>query len=372
MKLIVRDSEIADFLISRLSALDECKAFNINHISVRNAIQEYNEDFEKIMSSKSKLDIKIPKLNTKFKDKLKKSVKSDLKQYISDMKEQIVKINLRNRKLVRNNISYFINKIGLEKILSEYEKSNYQDFIKGTGKRIAPTAPLIRRINFKDYSEDCLFRNMADNEEMLLTKMNNNYKFWFIDTGYTNFLDKKHRKNWHRLVRNNLHHINTFDTPVDRLEIFESFPKPWRNDGEKIMVIEPGTFSAKTFGVDIAQWKRDVEQEIRKHSDKPIVFREKLAKKSRKNLYRELLDEDYHCIININSNAAIEAVWAGVPAITLGDHITNSITRNNISDINNLLKPHLAVWLSMLSYSQFTNEELANGTAVRIVKKYHG
>jgi hypothetical protein len=76
-------------------------------------------------------------------------------------------------------------------------------------------------------------------------------------------------------------------------------------------------------------------------------------------------------VININSNAATEAIWAGVPAITLDRHVSNSVTKNSLSDINNLYRGNIANWLCMLSYSQFTYEELLNGTATNILKKYH-
>jgi hypothetical protein len=137
------------------------------------------------------------------------------------------------------------------------------------------------------------------------------------------------------------------------------------------MVIEPGRFAAGIFGVDLKTWKYDIEKEIRQYSDRPIVFREKAPKKERDPLYKHLCGEDYYCLININSNAATEAIWAGVPVITLDQHVTNPVTRRSISDINNLYKPNLAQWLCMLSYSQFTYEELVDGSFLKIVKKYH-
>jgi len=211
---------------------------------------------------------------------------------------------------------------------------------------------------------------MEGNEEMLLNKMDNNLPFWFIDTGYTNFLNGK-KKTWHRLTRNHLHQVNVFDAPVDRLGMFEFFPQQWRTPGEKILVIEPGQFSAKTFNVDISKWRYNIEKEIRQYSDKPIVFREKIPKKRRSSLFKELQDEDYYCLININSNAAIEGIWSGIPVITLHKHISNPVSRDKISDINNLYRPHLANWLCMLSYSQFTQEEIMNGTAINIVRKFY-
>jgi hypothetical protein len=152
---------------------------------------------------------------------------------------------------------------------------------------------------------------------------------------------------------------------------FPSFPRPWRNSGEIIMVIEPGKFSANIFHTDITLWKKDVEKEVRQFSDKKIVFREKSPKKQRPSLYRELSNEDYYCVININSNAATEAVWAGIPVITLDRHITNPVTRSKIADINDLYRGSLGNWLAFLSYCQFTYDELIDGSAYRIIRRYH-
>jgi hypothetical protein len=114
-----------------------------------------------------------------------------------------------------------------------------------------------------------------------------------------------------------------------------------------------------------------VERELKKHTDKKIVFREKAEKKVRTSLVEELRNEDYYCVVNINSNAATEAIWCGIPVITLDKHITNPVSSNQLSDIENLQRPHLARWLCALSYSQFTVQELFDGTAIKIVRKYH-
>jgi hypothetical protein len=247
--------------------------------------------------------------------------------------------------------------------------SDRQYFIKTVGQQIDPTATMIRRKDFINSAEDCLLRNTVGNENIIVDKIDNNLPFWFIDSGYTNFLETQ--KKWHRLVRNHIHHDKTFEAPVDRLSNFKSFPKPWKLSGEKILIIEPGPFAAGIFHVDLKTWKYDVERELRKYTDKKIVFREKAEKKIRTSLYEDLNNEDYYCLVNINSNAATEAVWSGVPVITLDQHLTNSISRTKLSDINNLARPHLANWLCALSYSQFTKEELYDGTAINILRKYH-
>lgn len=359
MYLLLSNKELIDFLIEKINY---AKKFADTPMSWTETDSYISDIDEKYLTSR--------KFVPKFKERVAGLVASDLQNHIKFIKEQIKKQKKINFELINNNFEYFIESLGKENLLNLYLKDKKQNFVKSTGLHISSNAQLIRRQDYTDNTKNCLFRNMDGNENILLDKMNQKLPFWFIDTGYTNFLNGKN-KIWHRLVKNNLHHSVYFEAPVDRLNIFESFPLQWRNSGDKILIIEPGEFSAKTFNIDIELWKKKIISELKKYTDKKIVIREKLSKAVRTNLYNELCDDDYYCVININSNAAIESLWAGIPVITLGKHISNSVSRNKISDINNLYKPHLSQWLCMLSYSQFTYEELINGVAVNIVKKHH-
>jgi hypothetical protein len=365
MKLLLNDKEIANFLYS---LIDHSAAYK--NVTLADPYQSECVLWWLSKKDDAKFIKNIEKHKNKLKERIIKTVRDDLKTFMSEVEKNLkIRKEFYNLRLYKN-VNFFINKLGEEKILNLYRNSRKEYFVKSVGLSIDPAAKLIRRHTYSNFQEDCLFRNMDGNENLLLEKMNNKWPFWFIDTGYTNFLHGK-QKVWHRLVRNNLHHSNFFEAPVDRLGIFESFPQPWRTSGDKILIIEPGNFCAKTFGIDIDQWKKSVEAELRQYTDKKIVIREKLGRKVRKNLYKELCDDDYYCVININSNAATEAIWAGVPAITLDRHVSNSVTKNSLSDINNLYRGNIANWLCMLSYSQFTYEELLNGTATNILKKYH-
>jgi hypothetical protein len=363
MKLLINDKEIAYFLASLLDHRSILKQINQDEKHTAEAL-----DWALVKKGDQQF---IPqKFSAKAVEKITCGVKKDLQIFYKK-----IKYLLRNKKkqdfvLIFKNIDFFIEKLGENRILDLYKKSTSQNFVKSLGLKIDKKATLVRRKNYLEFSEDCLFRNMDGNENLILQKINNHWPFWFIDTGYTNFLSGKGKK-WHRLVKNNLHHSVLFDAPVDRLEIFESFPKKWRTSGEKILLIEPGNFCAKTFGINIEQWKTETINELKKYTNKQIVVREKLSKKLRKDLYNELCNEDYYCVININSNAATESIWAGVPVITLDRHITNSVSKSKIFDINDLYRGPLANWLAFLSYNQFTYDEIVNGAAIEIVKKYH-
>ena len=363
MKLLLNDKEIANYLYSIVDHLDSAKQIpfvehNIDQVKFYIAIEQ------------AKAKYNLDKMRKKFKDKIYSAVERDTKIYLYTVKKHLRDRKKRIYTSLHTKLDLFLAQLGTDRVLQNYKKSQKAGFVKSTGLNIDPRARLIRRVGFDLYNEDCLFRNTVGNEQLLISKIDNKQPFWFIDSGYTNFLETT--KRWHRLTHNHIHVDGNFEAPVDRLSIFKTFPQQWRTGGDTILVIEPGPFAAGIFHVDIEQWKADVETELRKYTDKKIVFREKVPKKTRPKLYDYLRSEDIYCVVSINSNAATEAVWAGVPIITLGTHITNPIARSRLCDINNLQRPHLANWLCMLSYSQFTFEELADGTAVKLVKKYNG
>ena len=362
MKLLLNNKEIAHFL---LSLIDHRTHFKNHSISTSHLVNLQNYVFEEQSKKKFNLD----KMREKFKSKIRRAVEADLRELVDRVNAELILRKDRYYSLVHGNLEFFIEKFGEDFLLEQYKQSKKQNFVKSVGYQLDSNSQMIRRSKFNDHKEDCLIRNTVGNESLLVSKIDNKYPFWFIDSGYTNFLEPN--KKWHRLVRSHLHYGTMFEAPVDRLGSFKSFPQPWRINGDKILIVEPGAFAASIFHVDLKTWKYKVESELRKYTDKKIVFREKALKDIRTSLYKELCDDDYYCVININSNAATESIWAGIPAITLDKHITNPVTRNRLEDINDLLRPNLALWLCSLSYSQFTYDELVNGTAARIIKKYH-
>lgn len=365
MKLLISDKEIINYLLTNLNYID-CEEEELVHY--RNHVEEVI-GWWKVKKNKDHERWNEKKWAPKLKDRLKKAVEADVRQYIQDIKDNVDAKKEKNRILISKKLNYILKKLSIKNVLQQYKKSNVDGFVKSTGLTINSRAILIKRSEYTDNYEEILLRNTGGNETLLSQRIASNNNFWFIDSGYTNFLETN--KKWHRLVQGHLHFNKMFQAPVDRLKFFKDFPRQWRTDGDKILVLEPGPFAANIFNVNLKSWKHQVESELRKYTDKKIIFREKSPKKKRDPLYQSLCDDDFYCTISINSNSATESIWAGVPAITLDKHISNFVTKNKISDINALYKGSLAEWLAVVSYSQFTYDELVNGTAVSILKKYH-
>jgi hypothetical protein len=208
--------------------------------------------------------------------------------------------------------------------------------------------------------------------DLLLHRQKTQQDFWFIDAGYTNFLTKE--KKWHRLVHNDLHHdVRQRDFPADRLDLPDSLPRPWRTSGDRIVVVLASDRHYALHDTTVDQWKLHIKQQIRKYTNRPLEFRFKdNNRKIRSSLYDDLKnDPDVYCVISDSSAAAIEAIWLGIPIITLHTHITQPVARTKIEDINDLYRGSIGDWLCALTYSQFTEQEIHQGHALEIVQKYH-
>ena len=363
MKLLVNDKELAHYLISLIDLKDHCAHIELNELKTAEAIQF-------IIEKRDHKKFDIEKFRDKFKEKLWRGISADAIEWRSKVNTVLENYRKNYFSQIHKQAEYVIEKLGAENIINAYMNSDQQYFIKTVGQQIDPTADMIRRRDFLNSAEDCLLRNTVGNENIIVDKIDNNLPFWFIDSGYTNFVEPN--KKWHRLTRNHLHFNKQFIASADRLKIFPEFPRPWRKEGKAILIVEPGGFAANIMHVDAKSWTNNIVDELKKHTDRPIEIRSKINKKSRTSLYQTLLNGDYYCTVSINSNSAVESIWAGIPAITLNKHVSNSVTRNNLAQINDLYYGPLGDWLAWLSYCQFTYDELMDGTAFNIVKEYHG
>ena len=259
MKLIINDKELIFYLAS---LIDYTKYYK----DVPYEMPHTNEAIEWSSERKEKLH----KFRDKIKERINSAVKTDSEIYIKNIMSFISQKRIENFNLIKTQLDNILERLGEENVIQEYHKSTFPGFCKSPGLMIDPNATMVRRQKYKNDTEDCIIRNTVGNEDFLTVKIDNNYPFWFIDSGYTNFLGST--KRWHRLVRNHLHFNKNFEAPVDRLGMFESFPAQWRSGGDRILVIEPGQFAAAIFHVDIKQWKYQVEEELRQYTDKKIIF----------------------------------------------------------------------------------------------------
>ena len=61
----------------------------------------------------------------------------------------------------------------------------------------------------------------------------------------------------------------------------------------------------------------------------------------------------------------------GVPVFCHEKSFANPVASTDLSKIERPMYADSYQWLCSLAYQQFTPEEIANGTAVKIIKKYY-
>ena len=193
--------------------------------------------------------------------------------------------------------------------------------------------------------------------------------FYYIDTGY--FGNGK-KKWYHRITKNDVQWFGPIvDRPGDRLDRTGVRPKKMR-PGKDILIAPPSQKLLNNYDIVLEEWLSTVQSEIKKHTDRPIVIREKQGRSTRINddTIEMALDRNVHCLVTFSSIAAGEALLHGKPAITLGPNAAAPLCSHSISEIENLRIPSLdevEAWARHLAYCQFTEAEMRDGTAWRIL-----
>lgn len=201
----------------------------------------------------------------------------------------------------------------------------------------------------------------------------NKRDFYFVDTGY--FGNTK-TKNWHRVTKNSLQYCGQLrDVPSDRYIKANGYTKKF-TPGGKILLCPPSDKAMQFYGEDVDEWMENTLSSIKKHTDREIIVRLKKSRKERvyQDTIQQALQDDIHCLVTYNSIASIEALMEGKPAFVLGQNAGSPLCLNDLSKIESPLYPsqdEVMYLLSNLAYHQFTQAELQNGDAWRLVQEWH-
>ena len=213
--------------------------------------------------------------------------------------------------------------------------------------------------------------------------------FYYTDTGYFgNFISPGNpggTKLFHRIVKNDLQKHWLEKYPSDRWqEICKIDPryqwKGWKKKGKKILIIVPNRKSCVFYGYDMdpyvngeKTWLMNTIETIKKHTDMEIVIREKGSRSARQHhTIFDALDQGIFATVAFNSIAALESVIYGIPAFVTVPCAASPLALTDVSQIStpfypdeSLVQQHCA----SLAYGQFTGEEIANGTAWKLLNK---
>lgn len=151
--------------------------------------------------------------------------------------------------------------------------------------------------------------------------------------------------------------------------------KPYKTDGENIIIALQLPGDASLRGVDIYSWALKTAQNIRKHTDRKIIFRKHPLEKKIKNpeilkiknsslsanpLQKDL--ENARALVSFTSGVAIDSLIDGIPSYGLNPgSFIHELHENSLSSIENPPKPDRTQWINNLSYCQWSVEEMEQG-----------
>ena len=173
------------------------------------------------------------------------------------------------------------------------------------------------------------------------------------------------------------------DMPPDRWESHGMRLEPWSNDGEEILVCAQVPWDANVNDVDHLDWLEETMHLIRDRSNRPIAFRAhpKIRNRHGATGYGRVLNalpantricdsrqpvhadlqRAFACVC-WNSNTAMDAVIAGVPAFTFHKNaIAYEVTCHDLDQISDPPRIDREQWAWNLAYKQWTMDEVASG-----------
>ena len=196
--------------------------------------------------------------------------------------------------------------------------------------------------------------------------------FYYIDTGY--FGNGKHKK-YHRITKNALQ----YSAPLYQQCRDDRFLKTGvtinrHTQGRNILLCPPSQKALSYWGVDLAEWLEATIDEIKQHTDRPIVVREKQSRHARVNVdtMEMALSQDVHCLVTYNSIAAVEALIFGKPVFTMGPNAAQPLANTDLKKIATPYMPSIPEIRNLccnLAYNQFTPKEMQEGTAWHILQE---
>lgn len=207
-----------------------------------------------------------------------------------------------------------------------------------------------------------------------------NRDFYYLDTGYIGNINKK--KHYHRVVKNNVQHTQVRDMPEDRYNLYsqrhpEIVFKGWKPAGKSILLVTPSEKPCNFYGISRQDWIDQTTNQLRQHTDRPIIVRDKGLRRERvgsNNIFTQLDKDNVYAVITYQSIAAIESVCHGVPAFATAPTAADYVTLKDLSRIEQPYRPNadqVRHWLKWLSYCQYNVTELQSGIALNIIQEYN-
>jgi hypothetical protein len=155
----------------------------------------------------------------------------------------------------------------------------------------------------------------------------------------------------------------------------------WKRNGSHILLAGSSAKYHKFYNMaDPTAYAKDVVKQIRRYSDRPIIYRPKPSWSGAVTIKGTKFSHDgtpliedlrnAHCVVTHGSNACFDAAVTGIPSIVLGDGVMRSISSHTVSAIEDPKRGERMPLFFALAYHQWTLEEMQSGEAFETIKDW--
>ena len=159
------------------------------------------------------------------------------------------------------------------------------------------------------------------------------------------------------------------DSPPDRALEFAHKLKPWRTDGEHILVCGQVPWDASVDHIDFVEWTHSTVSSLKAMTKRPIVYRPHPLARTYAPWGSELsrnywLEDDLNgcwCVVTFNSNSGVEAILAGIPTVAMDEGSMIMPVASSLGQVEAPWTPSREQWFNDLCYAQWTPTEMQKG-----------
>lgn len=196
----------------------------------------------------------------------------------------------------------------------------------------------------------------------------------YVDLGYWGRRDGGTYSGFHKVSVNDRHPTAYFQKrayPSDRFDHHRITIKPWKKDGKHVLIAGMGAKAAPIEGFKPNEWEIAAAKEIRRYTDRPIVYRPKPSWREaipidgtifsdRSQSLNEAL-QDCWAVVSHHSNVCVDALIEGIPVFCYHG-VAKPMGLQEIALIEQPLYPDdRHQWCCNIAYTQWTPSEMASG-----------
>ena len=161
--------------------------------------------------------------------------------------------------------------------------------------------------------------------------------------------------------------------------------KPWKYNGKYILIAGQHDKSLQWQDMPrMSNWFLNTYDEIRKHTDRPIIFRPhprcrlehierglRYVERQEPNHIANTYDDfdmgfkDIWATVSWSSNPGVHSIINGVPAFTGPSSLAYDVAEQNLRNIENPLYGDRTQWLNDYAHTEYTVEEISQGIPLK-------